>query len=89
MQAGGDGFGRRVTAEHMTFQDPGVFIPCHICKIPARHGKKGAQWRHSKEEKVKRGEDGMKVTSRYHNLCKLILCARVWLCVCVHVCRCV
>lgn len=36
MQAGGDGFGWRVTAEHMTFQDPGVFIPCHICKVPGR-----------------------------------------------------
>lgn len=36
MQAGGDGFGRRVTAEHMTFQDPGVFVPRHICKIPEK-----------------------------------------------------
>lgn len=36
MQAGGDGFGWRVTAENMTFQNPGVFIPCHIRKIPAR-----------------------------------------------------
>lgn len=36
MQAGGDGFGWRVTAEHMTFQDPGVFIPRHICKVPGR-----------------------------------------------------
>lgn len=33
MQAGGDGFGWRITAEHMTFQDPGVFIPRHICKV--------------------------------------------------------
>lgn len=36
MQTGGDGFGWRVTAEHMTFQDPGVFISCYICKIPER-----------------------------------------------------
>ena len=36
MQAGGDGFGWRVTAEHMTFQDPGVFVPRHICKVPER-----------------------------------------------------
>lgn len=34
MQARGDGFGRRVTAKNMTFQDPGVFIPGHIGKIP-------------------------------------------------------
>lgn len=79
MQAGGDGFGRRVTAEHMTFQDPGVFIPCHICKVSARVGEKGDQWRHSKEEKVKRGEDERKVTFRCHHMCKLSLC----------VCRCV
>lgn len=36
MQAGGDGFGWRVTAENVTFQNPGVFIPRHIRKIPAR-----------------------------------------------------
>lgn len=36
MQAGGDGFGWCVTAEHMTFQDPGVFIPRHICKVPEK-----------------------------------------------------
>lgn len=42
MQAGGDGFGWRVTAEHMTFQDPGVFIPSHICKVPGREKNKGS-----------------------------------------------
>lgn len=36
MQAGGDGFGWRVTAENMTLQNSGVFIPCHICEIPTR-----------------------------------------------------
>lgn len=39
MQACGDGFGWSVTAEHMTFQDPGVFIPGHIRKVPEKTGK--------------------------------------------------
>lgn len=42
MQAGGDGFGWSVTAEHMTFQDPGVFIPSHICKVPGREDTAGS-----------------------------------------------
>ena len=33
MQAGGDGFGWRVTAEHMTFQEPRDFVPRHVRKI--------------------------------------------------------
>lgn len=40
VQAGGDGFGRSVTAEHMTFQDPGVFIPRHISKVPEKMEKR-------------------------------------------------
>lgn len=39
MQACGDGFGWSVTAEHMTFQDAGVFIPGHIRKVPEKTGK--------------------------------------------------
>lgn len=42
MQAGGDGFGWCVTAEHMTFQDPGVFVPSHICKVPGREDTTGS-----------------------------------------------
>lgn len=42
MQAGGDGFGWCVTAEHMTFQDPGVFVPSHICKVPVREDTAGS-----------------------------------------------
>lgn len=39
MQAGGDGFGWCVTAKHMTFQNPGVFIPRHIRKVPGKNEK--------------------------------------------------
>lgn len=60
MQAGGDSFGRRVTAEHMTFQDPGVFIPRHICKVPG------------KEENTR----GMKMRGGFVRLVSVLLGAR-------------
>lgn len=52
MQTGGDGFGWRVTAEHMTFQDPGVFISCYIRKIPERVG--GRQREHQVNDILRR-----------------------------------
>ena len=55
MQAGGDGFGWRVTAEHMTFQDPGVFISCHICKVPGREETTGLVKTHKAGIKHQRG----------------------------------
>ncbi len=60
MQAGGDGFGWRVTAEHMTFQDPGVFIPRHICKVPGREENTRSMKTLKKEENAK----GMKMMRR-------------------------
>lgn len=54
MQAGGDGFGWRVTAEHMTFQDPGVFVPGHIRKVPVREDTAGSMT--GEEVRVSEGE---------------------------------
>lgn len=54
MQAGGDGFGWRVTAENMTFQNPGVFIPCHIRKIPARGETTGSMKTYKAGKKKKK-----------------------------------
>lgn len=59
MQAGGDGFGWRVTAEHMTFQDPGVFIPRHICKVPEREKEENTG--SAKTKKKRRNTRGMKM----------------------------
>lgn len=56
MQAGGDGFGWRVTAEHMTFQDPGVFIPRHICKVPGKE-KNRVSKRNNRERKKHQGDE--------------------------------
>lgn len=54
MQAGGDGFGWRVTAENMTFQNPGVFIPCHIREIPAREETTGSMKTYKAGKKKKK-----------------------------------
>lgn len=64
VQAGGDGFGWRVTAENMTFQDPGVFVSRHVRKIPARGGDKrvnqAIQSRcKKKKRKIKDAREGM------------------------------
>lgn len=53
MQAGGDGFGWRVTAEYMTFQNPSALIPRHICKIPERGETTGS----TRTKKSRGGED--------------------------------
>lgn len=56
MQAGGYGFGWRVTAKNMTFENPGVFISCHVCKIPARGEttRSTKTYKAGKEEKKKK-----------------------------------
>lgn len=61
VQAGGDGFGWRVTAENMTFQDPGVFVSRHVRKIPARGETSGStktkQVKKKKNQRCKGGDD--------------------------------
>lgn len=66
MQAGGDGFGWRVTAENMTLQNSGVFIPCHICEIPTRGETTGSikTYKAGKKKTFKNAREGkMRLTA--------------------------